>query len=436
MQQKQTSTGLIWFQNNLRVTNNSSLFDCCKKHDKVIAVYIFDKHIFNNAVFEFPKIDKFRAKFLLESVTDLKQQLANLNITLLSYFDYSDVVISNLCKEFQISEIFIQKEWTSEEIEIVNHVREKISSEITIAETYDQFLYHPNDIEISFADIPKVFTLFRKHLEKNIAIRNEVKIPKKLADNLIDNKTEIPTLHQLGFEKFEQPTFSAFPFAGGETSAHKRIEHYFFETKKLGFYKQTRNGLVGTDYSSKLSAWLANGSISAKTIYYKVKEYEQQFGSNQSTYWLIFELIWRDYFKYVSLKHGNSIFKIGGILDKDYDWNSDKEKINNWINGKTKEPFVNANMLEIQQTGWMSNRGRQNVASYFAKELEIDWRIGAAYFESILIDYDVHSNYGNWMYVAGVGNDPRDRKFNIKTQANRYDANHKFQNLWLQKTLF
>jgi len=75
-------------------------------------------------------------------------------------------------------------------------------------------------------------------------------------------------------------------------------------------------------------------------------------------------------------------------------------------------------MIELQKTGWMSNRGRQNVASYFAKDLLLDWRIGAAYFESQLIDYDVHSNYGNWMYVAGVGNDPRDRKFNVRFKQN------------------
>ena len=93
-------------------------------------------------------------------------------------------------------------------------------------------------------------------------------------------------------------------------------------------------------------------------------------------------------------------------------------------------------MLELKKTGWMSNRGRQNVASYFSKNLMLDWRIGAAYFESLLIDYDVHSNYGNWMYVSGVGNDPRDRTFNVKLQAQRYDADRKYQRLWLQDTLF
>jgi deoxyribodipyrimidine photo-lyase len=216
----------------------------------------------------------------------------------------------------------------------------------------------------------------------------------------------------------------------------KRLNNYFFETKKLGFYKKTRNGLIGTDYSSKFSPWLANGSISARTIYWNVKKFEKEEIKNQSTYWLIFELIWRDYFKYISIKHGNNIFKIGGILNKNYSWSSDRKMIQNWINGETKDDFVNANMIELKKTGWMSNRGRQNVASYFAKELTLDWRIGAAYFESTLLDYDVHSNFGNWMYVSGVGNDPRDRKFNTQLQAERYDPKHLFRNHWLQQTLF
>jgi len=261
-------------------------------------------------------------------------------------------------------------------------------------------------------------------------------IKKPATNNEIINKTIIPNLNDLGFDDFQIDARSAFPYKGGETQALQRLQQYFWETKKLSYYKKTRNGLMGTDYSSKFSAWLANGSISARTIYHEVKKYEQTVQKNDSTYWLIFELIWRDFFKYISLKHQNKIFKLGGILNKDYVWKDDKQLINQWINGQTQEPFVNANMIELKKTGWMSNRGRQNVASFFAKEQELDWRIGAAYFESMLIDYDVHSNYGNWMYVAGVGNDPRDRKFNIKLQAKRYDANQKFQKLWLQNTLF
>ena len=243
-------------------------------------------------------------------------------------------------------------------------------------------------------------------------------------------------MDQLGFDDFILDNRSAFNFSGGSDSAKERLDQYLWKSRKINYYKQTRNGLIGLDYSSKFSPWLANGSISPREIYWEIKEYEKDILKNQSTYWLVFELIWRDYFKYISLKYGSKIFKIGGILEKDYEWSDDVRIFKEWTEGRTVEPFVNANMIELNSTGWMSNRGRQNVASFLAKELKIDWRWGASYFESKLIDYDVHSNYGNWMYVSGVGNDPRDRKFNIKFQAERYDPSKKYQNMWLQKRLF
>jgi len=436
MQKQQKNTGLIWFRNNLRVNDNISLKKSIENNSNTIAVYFFDPKLFKVDKFGFQKTAKFRAKFLIETIIDLKNNLKDLNITLLTYFDSPENKLEELCKEHSVSAIYTQKEWTQEEVTTNEKIKKTILSDIDIIEDYDQFLYHPNTVSKDFSNIPNVFTAFRKKLEKTVAVLEEVRISALSSDNLLAIETEIPTLKTLGFIDFNIPTKTAFPFLGGENEALKRLDNYFFETKKVAFYKKTRNGLVGTDYSTKFSAWLANGSISAKTIYWKIKKFEAEFGANQSTYWVIFELIWRDYFKYISLKYNNKIFKIGGILDKNYQWYTYRKDINKWINGETKDDFVNANMIELKQTGWMSNRGRQNVASYFAKELLLDWRIGAAYFESVLIDYDVHSNYGNWMYVAGVGNDPRDRKFNTKLQAERYDSKYKFRKLWLEKTLF
>lgn len=436
MQKKQNNTGLIWFRNNLRTQENASLKNAIEKHEKVVAVYFFDPKNFKTAAFGFQKTDKFRAKFLIETITDLKKNLADLNITLLTYLDAPEHKISVLCDDFLVDAIYTQKEWTQEEIDTNELIKKTLSADVKFIETYDQFLYHPETVSTNFSNIPDVFTQFRKKLEKYVAIQEAVSISKLPMSNLAENKTAIPSLSTLGFEDFKTHPKSAFPFLGGESEALKRLNYYLFESKKVGFYKKTRNGLVGLDYATKFSPWLANGSLSAKIIYWSIKAYENEFGANESTYWVIFELIWRDYFKYISLKHGAKIFKIGGILDKNYHWNSDKKLIDQWINGETKDDFVNANMIEFKETGWMSNRGRQNVASYFAKELLLDWRIGAAYFESMLIDYDVHSNYGNWMYVAGVGNDPRDRKFNTKLQAERYDADYKFRKMWLLKTLF
>lgn len=428
---------LIWFTNNLRITDCESVTKACSG-EKVVAVYFFDPKYLEIDVFGFKRTEKFRAKFLIESVTNLQQNLKKHNITLLVYHDSPEQVLPNLIDTYQIDTIFLQKEWTSEETEMLQTVKAAVSAKVNFIESYDQFLFHPKDIPYrSFKSIPDIFTQFRKKCEKYSLVKPIFKAPAVLSvSNNIENDTQIPTLKQLGFEEFYVDPRSAFPFQGGEDKAFERLHYYLWESKKLASYKKTRNGLIGEDYSSKLSAWLANGCISPRTIYWQVSKFEEKVVKNQDTYWLIFELIWRDYFKYISLKYGNKIFLLGGIRDRNYSWRHDESTAKEWLQAATKEPFVNANMLELSTTGWMSNRGRQNVASFWAKELEQDWRIGAAYFESLLIDYDVHSNWGNWMYNSGVGNDPRDRKFNIKRQADTYDRNGDYQNLWLQNTLF
>lgn len=428
---------LIWFRNDLRVTDNHSLNEAAKGK-QVIALYCFDPRFFAMDAFGFKRTEKYRGKFLIETVNELRENLKKMNIPLFIFFEKPEKIIPELVVEFKIQTIFLQKEWTRDEQDVFVKVKKNLPSNIVFRESYDQFLFHPDDIPYEdLNSLPDVFTSFRKKCEKYSKVRVASDISPALpALNLIDTKTTSPTFSDLGLNEFERDARTAFPFRGGENQALKRIQEYFWESKKLGFYKRTRNGLIGRDYSSKLSAWLANGSISPRTIYWEIKNFEKEVIKNQDTYWLIFELIWRDYFKYVSLKHSDKIFFLGGILDKNYEWKNLESAKENWIIGRTKEPFVNANMKEIAKTGWMSNRGRQNVASYWAKELNQDWRIGAAYFESMLIDYDVHSNWGNWMYNSGVGNDPRNRKFNIKRQAEMYDSNGKFQKLWLQETLF
>ncbi len=423
---------LVWFTNNLRVEDNIALTEASKTSGKTIGVYCFDPRHFAETKYGFKKTERFRAKFLIESVAELRGNLLTKNISLLVYFGKPEEVIPKLVEEYKIERVYLQKEWTSEENKVLVNLQgfENLAG-VTWFSFYDQFLFHPEDITYkNIKDLPQVFTVFRKESEKKVSVRKVNSISEKSAENLIPNETALPTLEDLGLEEFVQHENSAFPFKGGENQALKRIDNYFFETQNLSQYKQTRNGLIGANYSSKLSAWLANGSVSAKTIYWKVKEYEDEFGANEDTYWLIFELIWRDYFKYISMKFGKQIFQLDGILNTKYDWKFNQKAFNQWIYGNTNEPFVNANMIELAETGFMSNRGRQNVASFWAKEWQQDWRIAAAYFESLLIDYDVHSNYGNWIYNAGVGNDPRDRKFNIKRQAEMYDGNQAFQKLW------
>jgi len=433
--QKQKTT-LVWFKTNLRSQDSVVLQKAMESSQRTIGVYCISPNLFQINQFGFKKMEVFRAKFLLETLQDLTQQLNLLNVSLLVYFDTPETVFPLLIEKYNICSVYYEKEWTHEECEQIQLIKNKVRLGVDFHSYYDQFLFHPDDVPFHYKDTPKVFTPFRKILEKQTEVRPIISVSAQEKSGVLETVPQIPSLADLGFDPPVQLPHSAFPFKGGETHAKDRLNHYLFKSKQLGVYKKTRNGLIGTDYSSKFSAWLANGSLSARQVYWAVKTFEQQHFSNQSTYWMIFELIWRDFFKFIALKHGNSIFKIEGILNQNYNWSRNQKYVNQWINGTTPDDFVNANMIELKKTGWMSNRGRQNVASYFAKNQKLDWRIGAAYFESILIDYDVHSNYGNWMYVSGVGNDPRDRVFNVKSQAERYDPHGKFRKVWLQSKLF
>ena len=425
---------LVWYRNDLRIKDHQGLSRAIDSKRQVVAYFNFNPNLFKELNMGFKKTGSYRSKFMIESVNDLQLELDKLNISLIIDNCPDGQNLIKKIKKLNVKEIFIQREWTRDEINEEKEVLNRIDSNVKINYSFEQFLYHPNDLKKKIDDIPNVFTLFRKKCEKELKVRSLADSPRRLeSKNRLSEKYKIPSLNDLGFKEFKLDKRSAFPFKGGSKSGIERINNYLWETKKLSFYKHTRNGLIGIDYSSKFSSWLANGCVSPKMIYWEIKKYENQVIKNQSTYWLVFELIWRDYFKYISMKYRDKIFSIEGILNRKYNWDKSKTKVYEWINGKTKEPFVNSNMLEIKNTGWMSNRGRQNVASYFAKELKLDWRIGASYFESMLIDYDVHSNYGNWMYVSGVGNDPRDRKFNIKWQSEKYDPNMKFQNLWLNE---
>ena len=427
--QKQKINSLVWFRNNMRVEDNSSLTKAINESDNVIGFINIDPKIFISTKYGFKKTEKYRAKFLLETISDLKSQLEILNISLIiTHRDFGQS-INEIIDQYGITNIYTQTEWTRDEL-----IEESfIPDEINLIKDFDQFLFSPNDVRSLYDNIPRGFSNFRKKCEKYLSVNDTLSIPKSLnSDNKISIEYPIPSLSDLGFKDFEVHKDSVFRFNGGETNAKNRIRKYFFETRNVSKYKLTRNGLIGEDYSSKFSPWLANGSVSVKYIFKSLKEYEKEVEKNDSTYWLYFELIWRDFFKYVSMQHKDKFFNKDGIYGEDKEWSDDKDVLLNWINGKTNEPFVNANMIELSQTGFMSNRGRQNVSNYLTKELKIDWRIGAEYFESMLIDYDVHSNYGNWLYNAGIGNDSMPfRKFNPKLQSERYDPDKSYEKIWL-----
>ena len=426
-------TSIVWFKTDLRLEDNETLVKAIAQSELVIPVYCFDDSHFETTVYGFKKTGNFRAQFLLESLEDLDKNLRKLGSGLVILRGKPEIEIPKIVQEYKIQKVFAKREVAFEEKQTEKLVQAELFKLRCELETFStSTLYHAEDLPFSIKDIPDVFTNFRKKTEKDAVIRKPFDKPTEINSPEIPNM-ELPTLEDFGLVFSSIDSRAVIQFKGGETEAIHRLNHYFYETKSLSNYKETRNAMIGADYSSKFSAWLAMGCISPRFIYTEVKKYEKQFGANNSTYWLVFELLWRDFFRFMFKKHQTKFFLYSGIKTEKVNSKLLNEKfIFQWINGTTNSDFINANMLELKQTGFMSNRGRQNVASFFCNELNMDWRLGAAYFEESLIDYDVCSNWGNWAYLAGVGNDPRGhRYFNIEKQANDYDKNKSFRELWL-----
>ncbi|WP_264521056.1 DASH family cryptochrome [Flavobacterium sp. N1994] len=424
---------VVWFKTDLRLHDNETLVKAIAKSDEIIPVYCFDEAQFKETEFGFQKTGSFRAQFLLESVADLDKNLRALGSGLIVVKGKPEIEIPKMVQEYKAYKVFAKREVTYEENETENLVKSELFKLRCEFETYStSTLYHAEDLPFSIKDIPDVFTNFRKKTEKDAKIRSVFEMPLSIKSPEIP-EIVLPTLEELGLEKSTIDSRAVLQFKGGETEALHRMNHYFFDTKSISKYKDTRNGMIGAEYSSKFSAWLALGCLSPREIYYELKKYEAQYGANESTYWLVFELLWRDYFRFMMKKYHTKFFQQNGIQNKAIETNKhNSRQLQNWIDGKTGVDFVDANMLELKLTGFMSNRGRQNVASYLCNDLKLDWRYGAAYFEQQLIDYDVCSNWGNWAYLAGVGNDPRgNRYFNIEKQAQDYDKNAEYRKLWL-----
>lgn len=428
-------TAIVWFKTDLRLTDNESLIKAIAQSNIVIPVYCFDDSHFEKTSYGFEKTGSFRAQFLLESLHDLDTNLRALGSQLLILRGKPEIEIPRIAREYNANKVFAKREVSLEEKQTERLVQNELfKSRCEFETSSTSTLYHAEDLPFSIKDIPDVFSNFRKKTERDASVRSIFEKPLSINSPKFPESV-LPTLNELDLEYKTIDSRAAIQFKGGETEAIKRLNHYFFETKCLSNYKETRNGMVGADYSSKFSAWLALGCISPRLIYQEIKKYVGEHGANDSTYWLVFELLWRDFFRFMFKKHQTKFFLYDGIKTEKANSKSLNEKLlSQWINGSTSSDFVNANMLELKLTGFMSNRGRQNVASYFCNELNMDWRVGAAYFEEQLIDYDVSSNWGNWAYLAGVGNDPRGHRwFNIEKQANDYDKKQEFRNLWLKK---
>lgn len=421
----------------MRLIDNPSFLKACANADILLPIFIHHQRDVSRTQWDFPRIGVHREKFLDESIDDLSRQLEQLNSKLIELHGNLDTIFLYLKKILGSFDVYTQEIQAPEEIQDIKFL-EKLG--IHVEQTWQSSMIALDSLPFDLAEMPDVFTQFRQKIEREkIQFSQPVLAPHKLPDLPHESNMEDLLRSTFIFQKNTKNSLNdslitlvhkpANYFRGGEVSANEHLKQYLLR-RLPDSYKKTRNQLIGMDYSSKFSPWLAHGCLSARSIASELYEYEKQWGANEGTYWLWFELLWRDYFHFLPFKYGKRLFFSKGLGDKQMPKLNEKD-FNSWVNGHTKEPFINAAMRELSLTGYLSNRMRQIVASYWIYDMCGAWTAGAAWFESQLIDYDVYSNQGNWLYIAGRGTDPRGgRSFNVQKQMREHDPQGIYCQMW------
>ncbi|WP_418114012.1 DASH family cryptochrome [Vibrio scophthalmi] len=412
--------GLYWFTQDLRIENNPLLQRASQDVDTLICLYCFPK--MTRFITHYAQEHRFSAakiQFLSQSAKCLQKSLTALGQQLVVTTSTPYAKLQRIIHDHSVDHLYCDAFVGTDEKQVLRQLKEQFPS-LIVTQDHVRSLFRKSDLPFELNALPSTFTQFRKQVE-------ELDKPARNTTT-----TRLPPPLQIQFEETwpKLPPTQPALFEGGELAGLTHCQRYF-SSPLPQHYKQTRNELDGMDYSTKLSPWLAIGCLSPCTILSMLAEHEHQFGRNESTYWISFELLWREYFYWSAMKHGARLFRFSGNKPSAPLTSFYPQRFLQWKRGETPFPIVNACMHQLNQTGFMSNRGRQIVASCLIHELQLDWRYGAAYFETQLVDYDVASNWGNWQYLAGVGADPRgSRRFDLNKQTQHYDADLSFIRRW------
>ncbi|KAF2453412.1 DNA photolyase, FAD-binding/Cryptochrome [Lineolata rhizophorae] len=519
---------------DLRLSDNNIWHETAKLHAEGTLTHLLPLYVFNAVQVEtsgflapdtnespFPearsKVGGFwrcgphRTKFLAESLWDVKTGLEQKQSDLLLRVGHSADVVSGILDHVlegagEVVGVWMVEEEGTEEKEEEAAVREVAEAKEVEFKLWKDEKYFIDDDDLPLnhdaSNLDNVYTNFRKDIERARKyprqalpapdtlppFPSEHSVPAQPGPFVIPTTLEslISALNEPfseGLGLANQPqmppeTTSAHPFSGGETAGRERLNH-LIRSGAMTRYKETRNGLLGTDYSTKLSAFLALGCLTARQVHAALTVFEEGIddigadaegfggGENEGTAAVRVELLWRDYMRLCVRKFGARLFDLEGFQGKiggGYGgasastaeegaasssapkWkrippggmapggarNNATRALEAFCVGQTGQGLIDAAARELVLTGYVSNRARQNAASFLAKHLGLDWRLGAEWYECMLVDYDLASNWGNWQYVAGVGTDPRaGRVFNPVKQALDYDGRGEYIRAWV-----
>ena len=402
-------TILVWFRNDLRIHDNEILLEAVKKADRIVPVYCFDPAHFGMSSFDTQKTGAIRAKFIIESVADLKQSLQKLGGDLIVKFGHPQEILPEIARQYAVTEVYHHREVALEETETSSLVEAALwKLQINLKHFIGHTMYHKEDLPFPIKNIPDVFGVFRKKIERESIVRNCLDTPESISVPENMDTGRLLTLADLGLE---EPIIQAF--RGGETEGLRNISSYFL---KPGLHR------------TKLSPWIALGCLSTRKLYWETRKQENSI-PKETLNGIMLELLRRDYFRFMLKKHNNKFNKSPA--------NEDEKKVvdmlfTSWKEAKTGIPIIDATLNELNSTGYINHQGRQNVATFLIHSLQINWEYGAAFFKEKLIDYSAASNLGNWYYLLNeISGNASEKNIDFLKKAQECDPKGDYVRKWI-----
>jgi deoxyribodipyrimidine photo-lyase len=423
---------LLWFKQDLRLDDHPALQSAITA-DEVLALFVLDPDWLSVGRLGARQLGVHRARFLLESLAALDGELRQRGSHLLVLPGKAEQLIPDLVARFDLHEVLTLDEVAPEARAQLGMLR-KALGHVPLREFQGNQLLRRDDLPCPLEQLPRAYSPFRELVEERLPVFQPRSAPSRLPpppQDSLDLFNPLPTLSQLGMgEPLSEPA-GAFPFAGGEVAARAHLRDYLWIGQGVLDYRQSRNSMIGHEPSSRLSPWLANGSLSPRRMLAELRRHEAQYGRTESTQSLWREMLRREFFHWSLARRDDLLFNSANALAAEQAPRVD-QRFQQWTQGRTGMPMVDAGMRELAATGYLSNLSRQLVASYLIEELQQDWRYGAAWFQEHLLDYDPASNWGNWAYMEGIAADPRqEQHLNVLHLARKYDPDAAYISLWL-----
>lgn len=416
------SIALVWFRQDLRCHDNPAFATACNQHQFVIPLYIHDEQTLPLA-----GAQKWWAH---HSLSTLDKKLREHGLHLVLRRGNPHELLAQLVSAYHIDAVYWNRCYEPAAIARDKSIKEMLNNQrVKVTGSNGSLLNEPWEIKNKSGDYFKVFTPFWKHcLQKNsvppplINYGNPQPIP--VPGDRLDDWNLLPEKINWAaeFDQYWQP---------GEEGAQQKLDS--FVRHHLHGYKNARD-FPAIDATSKLSPHLHFGEISPWQIRraIDVAMLDKDIDSGSAECFLS-ELGWRE-FSYHLLYHfpalPESNFK---PQFNNFCWNNDADLFMRWQKGLTGFPIVDAGMRELWRTGYMHNRVRMITASFLTKDLLIDWRLGAAWFLTTLVDADLANNSASWQWVAGSGADaaPYFRIFNPVLQSEKFDPHGEYIRRWV-----